>query len=276
MTTNRYKFIGEDNQHVHTLDGKPLFGTSTVLNGLSKPLTWWAAGLAVGYLGWTPIRIPGTRKFAPKLERLEAVKEKFAKIQAMTPEEFLMCLDEAYYAHSKTLKEKAETGTDMHYELEQYVKACINMNDGKPLSGFAHAHHAVQIFANWAEENINEFIVSEAYCYSERLWTGGIVDVVYFDKNNDVVIFDFKSAKDAYLSHFLQDAGYHIAIEENGIFDVNGNLQERFGESIDHAYYGVFPFGMPEPQPLFRPKKDTAKLREGFEACVALHKLHND
>ena len=39
---NRYKFDAKE--HLHSLDSKPLVGTSTVMGIVAKPLTWWAAG----------------------------------------------------------------------------------------------------------------------------------------------------------------------------------------------------------------------------------------
>src|SRR5437899_1811597 len=48
----RYRFHDKDGEHLHTLDGKPLIGTSTAIRVLNKPLTWWAAGMALTPLGW--------------------------------------------------------------------------------------------------------------------------------------------------------------------------------------------------------------------------------
>jgi hypothetical protein len=151
----------------------------------------------------------------------------------------------------------------------------MDFNGGIPRIGLEHEHHAVQTFAKWAVDNIYTFIASEAYCFSERLWTGGIVDLIYQDKGGRYVVFDFKSAKSAYDSHFLQDAGYHIAISENGILDSDGNVILGTWETSiqDNVYYGVLPFGMPEPEPQFR--HDTEELRKGFESCVVLHRLFN-
>ena len=225
---NRYRFLdGPDEkgkpQHIHTLDGRPLLGTSTVLGVLSKPLTWWSAGLAVGHLGWTPIREPGTKKFAPKERRIEAVTTRFDELKSLTPKEFLEELDAAYYAHSKKLDSSAVAGTDMHALLENYVKNCLSNNDGKPYVVIAAEHVALEIFSIWAEENVEKFVASEIHCYSERLWTGGIVDLLYQDKDGNDVILDFKSSKDAYDSHFLQNAGYATAIAENGGFTPDGD-----------------------------------------------------
>ena len=46
----QYKFNKE--KHLHTLDGIPLTGTSSVVGVLMKPLSWWASGKAVELLGW--------------------------------------------------------------------------------------------------------------------------------------------------------------------------------------------------------------------------------
>lgn len=271
----KYRFIDEPDkkgkpQHVHTLDEQPLLGTSTVLGVLAKPLTWWAAGLAVAHLGWTPITDTKTRKKNPREPRIEAVQERFDIIKQMDADTFLTCLDEAYYAHSKKLDTSAQAGTDMHAELEKYVKRCIADNDGIPIPVEEAEHVAVLLFAEWAEQyGVGKFLYSEAHCYSETLWTGGIVDLVYEDKSGNLCLLDFKSAKEAYDVHFMQNAGYDIAIQENGIFTKEGRQLAVITKPF--AYYSVFPFGMDNPQPSFR--EDTENLKGGFRACVFLHKL---
>lgn len=275
LALNKYRFIDEPDakgkpQHLHTLNGAALLGTSTVLGVLAKPLTWWAAGLAVGHLGWTPIKDPKTRKAFPKADRLAALQPRFEAIQTMDIETFLVCLDEAYYAHSKKLDTSAVAGTDMHAILEQYVKTCIDVNGGEPVLMEEAEHEAVLIFAEWAVNyGVGKFLYSEAHCYSENLWTGGIVDLIYEDKAGNLCLLDFKSAKEAYDVHFMQNAGYDIAIAENGILDKEGNVKAIITKPI--AYYGVFPFGMEHPVPSFR--EDTENLKGGFRACVFLHKL---
>lgn len=129
----------------------------------------------------------------------------------------------------------------------------------------------IKIFADWAVKNVKRFIASEAYCYSEALWTGGIVDLVYEDVSGKLVIMDFKSSKDAYLSQFFQDAGYDIALSENGVLDKDGNLICKLERSADA--YAVFPFGMEQPEPQFH--YDTKGAQEGFKAAVVLHRLLN-
>ncbi len=278
---DKYKFDDSINpktgkqKHVHLLNGEPLLGTSTVLGVLAKPLTWWASGLAVAHLGWTPVNDPLTKKKAPKEPRIEAVRSRFAEIKTFTDEQYLDCLDEAYRAHNVKLDTSAQVGTDMHAELEKYVKYCLASDNGIPCdmqnytANGGIAHDAVAIFADWSQSNVNRFLASEAYCYSKRLWTGGIVDLVYEDVNNNYALLDFKSAKEAYDAHFMQNAGYDLAISANGILTKDGELVMHLAKPISR--YSVLPFGMPEPT-VFH-KDNIQDYKDSFEACVTIHKL---
>lgn len=278
---NRYKFINEldekgKRQHLHTLDGKPLIGTSTALKVLSKPLTWWASGLACAELGWVKPLKPYDKPKPTKEQieengkkRLMKATEMLQSLATMNPSEYVSLLDKAYKAHSVKLDTSAEAGTDMHAELEKYVKKMM-IEGGEPRLMGTYEHPVIEVFASWAVLNVKRFIASECYCYSEELWTGGIVDLIYEDKEGRIVILDFKSSKEAYLSQFFQDAGYDIAISENGILDAEGN---KVGEIGEVSYYGVFPFGMEKPEPQFH--YDIVGARDGFKAAVVLHKIIN-
>jgi hypothetical protein len=276
-----YKFDKEN--HLHSLDDKPLLGTSTVVGVISKPLTWWASGLAVAKLGWikplTAYSKPKPTKeqiAANEKDRLIAAEFKLEELVKMhtdnEPEKYLALLDKAYRAHAEKLETSADKGTDMHAELEGYVKLMIAEHRGEPITFFDGFHHpAVKLFAAWAVKNVKKFLVSEGHCYSEQLWTGGICDLLFEDLEGRLGIMDFKSSKEAYLSQFFQIAGYDIAISENGLFDENGQLLYKVDRDI--GYYAVFPFGMEKPQPQFH--YDTAGARKGFEAATVLHKLIN-
>src|SRR3990167_2167009 len=119
-----YKFINEKGEHRHELNGHPLIGTSAVSSVIAKPLTWWAVGLALNCLGWTKIKEKKNGKYVetPKVLRRNAALEMLTNIVGMSPEQYLTLLDEAYYAHSKNLKETAGEGQDLHAELERFVK----------------------------------------------------------------------------------------------------------------------------------------------------------
>jgi hypothetical protein len=273
MEQRQYRF--DEANHIHTLDGKPLMGTSTVVGVIAKPLTWWASGLAVSELGWA-------KKLDPRKATKEQVKanvsDRFLKanrmlldLKEMRTDEYLALLDKAYRAHADVLTKSADKGTDMHAELEKYVKRCIE-NETLVLEG-TNSHHAqVKLFAEWAVANVKRFLVSEGHCYSEKLWTGGISDLLFEDKEGRVGIMDFKSSKEAYLSQFMQIAGYDIAISENGLFDENGTLIYKPDRSI--GFYAVFPFGMEKSAPQFH--YDTEGAKRGFEAASLIHKLINN
>ena len=76
-------------------------------------------------------------------------------------------LKEARWAHYNAKNETAGKGTDLHAELERYVQFCINENDGKPAFDPDIDSPRIAHFQNWAKENIERFLLSEANCYSE-------------------------------------------------------------------------------------------------------------
>lgn len=153
----------------------------------------------------------------------------------------------------------------MHSHLERYVKKCILFKEVcEPLEEYSKQ---VKIFAEWAKTNVKQFLVSEGFCYSERLWVGGGLDCLYEDMEGRTVVLDFKSSKEAYSSHFLQNALYDIQITENGVFDEKGNLLLKVGEI---GYYAVFPFGAEEPKPEFW--FDTVGAKQDAEAVITLAK----
>jgi len=260
-----YRYLDEKKQHLHTLNSKPLFGTSTIVGVLSKPLTWWASGLAVAKLGWV------NSKEAKKEIRLEKAKEKKSQIAEMSDEEYLSLLDEAYKAHSVKLDTSAQAGTDMHALLENYINKCIKENKREPMLPRETDERPVQIFAQWATNNVKRFIWSEANCYSERLWVGGISDVGAEMVDGTYAIIDFKSSKEAYESQFIQCAGYAIQIEENGVLTSDGKVVLKLSKPISKVI--IFPFGSPTPTPEYR--MNIEQLKQAFEACTLLHKLLN-
>lgn len=263
---NRYSFDNTDDKHMHLLDGKPLMGTSTIVGVLAKPLTWWASGLAVAKLGWTKIQEKVGKKYIknPRSERLAIASQKFAEIKQKTDDEYLDLLDEAYSAHSKNLKETASDGTDLHQELENYIKAHMTGITITP-------NPRIEPFIKWTNANVKRFIWSEKHCYSEKLWTGGISDCGVELINGDYGILDFKRAKDAYTSMFIQCAGYDTAIEENGLFEADGTFIMRLDKPI--KFYGIIPFGADVVG--LHVRYDTEDLKKAFEACTLLHKLTN-
>lgn len=255
----KYRFNEEE--HIHLLDEQPLCGTSTVMQVVAKPLTWWASGLAVAKFGWLD-----PKKNSPASVKT-ALKEGFDRVRALSLNDYNKLLDEAYRAHSVLLKSTAKTGTDMHEELEKYVKLCLE-KDGIPVAVNDSEHKAVVLFSKWAIENISKFLWSEAYCYSKEHWIGGITDCGVELKNGETGIIDFKSSKEAYPNQFWQCAGYDLQLSENGGLDKDGNLLFKLEKPI--AFYAILPFGASEPEPVF--EYDVAGSKEAFKSCLNIYK----
>ena len=252
----KYEFNNEE--HLHLLDGKPLTGTSSVSKVLGNPaLTWWASARAVETLGWLD-----PKKNSPESVKT-ALREGYNRVKGLSFHEYEKALAEAYKAHSKRLKEAADKGTDLHAELEKYVKwhmrkTAVITYDEKILP-----------FVDWATKNVKRFIASEAHCYDEELWVGGITDAVAELNDGKLAIIDFKSAKDAYTSHFIQASGYCIQVEKNGLFSEDGEHSIKLDRPIEALI--VVPFGAEKVEPHFR--YDIENYKKGFKNCVELYRL---
>jgi len=184
------------------------------------------------------------------------------KIKDMSPTEYLHLLDEAYKAHSVKLKDSASKGTDLHAELEKWVKAQIRNTS-------VQFDPKILPFVNWANDNVKKFIASEAHCYSERLWCGGITDAIAQMNDGKLAIIDFKSAKAVYISHLIQTAGYAIQVNENGLFSKSGAHTLKLDRPIEALV--VVAFGMNPIVPEIR--YGVAEYEKGFEMAVGLYRL---
>ena len=268
---DRYQFNEEE--HIHTLDGKPLTGTSSVMSIVGKPgLVWWSSGLAVAELGWT------NPKFTGKSEREIVAAQRYGEISDdvfdkdghFQPQVYLTFLDKAYAAHSKSLAKSANKGKDMHAELEKYVKECIaNWPTQTPPIAGEHFSDCPQViaFSKWANENVEYFLFSEMHTYSEENWLGGITDCGALMKDGKIAIIDFKSSKDAYASQFWQCGGYHIQIAENGGFNKEG---DRVFDPVNADLHIVIPFGAPEFKVVI--DKDVIANVNSFKAALHLYR----
>jgi hypothetical protein len=259
-----YKYLDSKGEHMHTLHDKPLLGTSTIVGIIAKPLTWWASGMACKEMGWT------NAKDTSKEVRYETAMKAFHEIQDGTIEDFMSRLDRAYSAHSKNLKKTAGAGTDLHAELEAYVKHCIERGGTPILASDTFPLEAVQIFSTWACENVEKFLWSEGNCYSEVLWVGGISDCGALLKDGKTAIIDFKSSKEAYMTHFVQIAGYALQIEENGLYTPDGIALIPHAPATKIEAMVVFPFGGGKPTTIYA----VDSYKEAFKSAVNLYKLN--
>lgn len=257
----RYRFdnsIDEkgNRRHLHLLDDKPLTGTSTVVDILAKPLTWWASGKAVETLGWLH------PKYSSVEERIMKAKNMLEIIKGLDIKGYLELLDKAYSAHSKSLDVSAKQGTNLHAELEAFVKGRMGI---MPIRDY---DERIEPFIHWSNENVKEFLWSEGHCYSSILWTGGISDTGALLNDDTTCLIDFKSSREAYASHFIQAAGYSLQIAENGVFNANGDINKKIDEITSLI---VVPFGAKKVEPVTR--RDIKLHEEAFRQVISLYRL---
>ena len=258
----KYEFSEKD--HRHLLDGKQLTGCSTVTDVLSKPLNWYASGKACEILGWTneKIKVNGLYIHVPTEDRLKISNPALDDIKKMTGLEYLCLLDKAYKAHNEFKKKSAKKGIDLHTELEQFIKdqmsSCARPYDPK-----------IQPFIDWSDKNVKTFLWAEAHSYDEETFTGGISDAGAILNDGSVVVFDFKSAKSAYQSHFIQAGGYCLQIRKHGIFDKDGNYH---GEKPSPTHIAIVPFGT---EPVIPVIKHCEPYEVAFKCAVELYRLMN-
>ena len=259
MTSN-YKYIDEKGEHLHTLDSKPLIGTSSVVK-TAYPFSnlYWASGMACSLFGWL-----NPRYNTPESVKIKA-NEVLEQIKGMDAESYLSLLEKAYKAHAEKRDLAAEAGTDLHSLLEDYVKECISTNESKPLLGL---NAQIQGFTDWAIVNVEKFLASEVHTYSEKKWLGGIVDCVAVLKDGKTAIFDFKSSKEAYDGHFFQISLYDIQLREKGGYTSSG---DKILKLIRADCYIVVPFGNTKIEPVMR--FNTKQLREVGRSLLKTYRV---
>lgn len=277
-------------KHRHMLNGKALTGTSSVVDVLAKVLTWWAAGKAVETLGWVYPKIKKGGKvvgLVPESKRLNVANKMLVRIKEFTSKQYLDLLDKAYIAHSVNLKDTAEAGTNLHAELERFVKNEMNnkgstaLPDGTLIEPF---DARIKPFIDWARYSVKRYLWSEVHCFDENLFVGGISDVgvelnAHLLKGEDGVdtevpdgtlaIIDFKSAKEVYTSHYIQAGGYSLLVEKNGLLDSNGKLIGKLDKSIQAII--IVPFGADVVYPEIR--MNIERYKDGFKHALYLYRL---
>ena len=140
-------------------------------------LEWWAAELSAITCLEVGEKIPTIRE-----EYLQAVASDNKKKSIDELQEKYPIFKKARFAHFNDKNTKADKGTDMHQDLENYIKDCIENHEGKPYikDGDFIKIKQVDDFSKWAVINVKKFLFSEAYCFDEELFVGGISDAGAF------------------------------------------------------------------------------------------------
>lgn len=233
---NVYAF--DNKEHCHTLNGKPLVGASTAKSIIGKgdALVQWSADCAVEHIrtGMGAIEKPDITLFDSQKE-----------LAAYFAGQIEQLLKDARRAWIRTRNGAAKVGTARHGVLEDYVRASI-LAGGKPLPV---GEDGIRQFIAWAVKNVETFCFTEANCYSEELWCGGIADIGMVLKDGRRVVGDHKSSKAAYPDQFLQAALYDVLLSSSGGLDEKGNKLFDW-EPCDGVV--IFPFRSEPFTPEFR------------------------
>ena len=214
MAKPQFEFNKEE--HYYTLDGKRMYGTTTVLGVIAKPaLIPWAANMAVGYIETEVAKIASDND---GLEYLKVLAQEWANI-----------LKEAKSAHRKKKESAGEKGTDVHGMIEIAIKEAIEKNKGFISELLFSDTPQVKHFYDWARNNKIKFLASEKQLYSESMWVAGTTDMV-FEKEGKKFIGDIKTSSAIYPEHFYQMAAYRMMLEEMGEKDFEASAIIRLGK----------------------------------------------
>lgn len=215
------RFTFNEEEHVYTLDGKPLYGTTTVLGVIAKPmLIGWAASMTADYI---------------RENVAYAIPGEDGGYWAIKPK----TVEEAKSAHRKKKEKAGELGTDVHKEIEEWIKTCIKLHDGLPVVTGTSSPQATE-FIQWAVVKNVKFLASEKRLYSEEWWVGGTADFIC-EMEGKILIGDVKTGKDIYQEFWYQTGAYAKMTEEMGLYPkIEGlvvvNVPKAGGLKIEFNY----------------------------------------
>lgn len=161
-------------KHVHTYDGKTLYGVTSILANWGNPgaLVNWAANQAVD-----------------AIERGE------------NPED-------ARKAHLKVRDKAGDKGKEVHAQLEEALNKWIK-NGAMQLT----SDDVVNSVLNWMNTEGYTPTRSEFPVYNLDLWYAGILDAAV-EKGGKKYILDFKTSNSIQTKYFYQCGGYSLAIKD--------------------------------------------------------------
>lgn len=210
----------DEARHRFTANGNPVFPSVTAATGVidkSKPLIYWAVGLAKGYL----------------MENLQILIEdtKGDKISAL--------IEEAAKQHNIKKEKAADVGTQVHDWVEKFIKA-KSKKDWPEIPKDPQVFNGITAFLKWVDEYEVEFKSSEKLIYSKKYKYAGIMDAEAIIKRKLCVI-DFKTSKAIYPEMRFQVAAYQAAVEEESEKEYSGNkwlarFDKETGEFETHEF----------------------------------------
>lgn len=232
---SKYNF--DEQKHIHTLDGKPLHGVTSVLKywGDPNPLLNWGVKTAVDYI----------QEHGSDLDDNHLCSYDV--------------LQEARTAHLKKRDKAGDIGTQLHSELEDAMQEWIESG-----IGVVSKHSAVvDDVVAWMKDNDLVPYKSEAHLYSKELWLGGIVDLIA-TKGEKKYILDFKTSNTVQTKMFMQMGAYSLM------------WKEMTGEKIDGVCIIHIPKGKFSTDKSIYWRYDVEELEEAYECILKAYKLDRD
>jgi len=187
-------------KHYYELDGKPITGTTKILQVIAKPaLINWAAGVAVEYI-------------------CEHIKE----LIIGTKEEQDRILKEAKFAHRRKKESAGDIGKAVHELVENWIGLThLNRPAKKKFPELAklsekeqaQSKRMAELFYAWATDDKVKFFDSEHQTFSEKYWFCGTADFLC-EIDGKTYLGDLKTSSGIYPDMWAQCAAYAICEEE--------------------------------------------------------------
>lgn len=195
----------DEKNHLHTLNGKPLTGVTTVLSVIAKPaLIQWAANMACDYM------------FERIKETSEIIDGDYIKLYG---DQLAGIIENARKAHKKKKESAGTHGTEVHSEIENIINEAIKgdgtIQNWKGSYVIDNKAKGIIQFITWAQLNKVKFLASEKHVYSKSMWVGGICDIVC-EIDGKRFVGDIKTSSAIYPEHFIQASAYAEMLTDMG------------------------------------------------------------
>lgn len=239
VTDGKYKF--DEAKHVHTFEGKPLMGVTTILKVIGKgdALVQWSANETTKYI---------------RSKVAYAIPGKDGGYWAVKPSD----VEDAGKAWKSNRDKAGNFGSNVHSAIEQWIKnktnsleVLTNLNEMET--------KAVNNFFGWVKENNITFLECEKHVYSKKMWVGGILDLV-FEKDGKIYVGDIKTSSGIYPEYFFQMAAYDLCINE---------MHDKYKDIDGYTIINLKKTGQIEVETNYG--RDQNK--EAFKAALTLHKI---
>lgn len=144
---------------------------------------------------------------------LGAVKEAMRPGKSLDEVQIDRLLNDARFAHRRTVGDAANVGKIVHAWVEARIKAILGLGKAKARPVNEAANVGIESFLAWEEAHSVDYVGSERrVCSREHLYAGTL-DILA-RVNGELAIVDIKTSKSVYPEYHLQTAAYQAAYEE--------------------------------------------------------------